>query len=149
MNNSLYAFPRPKNEPVWGYAPGTEERKKLKEALEKMYKETIEIPVIIGGQEIKTGETGKVIMPTEKDHVLATFYKVTEKDVEMAIEAAMKAHEEWANTPWVDRASVILKIATLISGKYRYILNAACMLGQGIFIINFSFHRKNINASRN
>ena len=131
MNNSLYAFPKPKNEPVYGYAPGSVERKKLREELEKMYKEQIEIPIIVGGKEIKTESTGKVVMPTEKDHVLATYYKVTEKEVQMAIDAAMKAHEEWANTPWIDRASVILKIATLISGKYRYILNAACMLGQG------------------
>lgn len=131
MNNCLFSFPKPKNEPVYGYAPGSVERKKLKEALDKMYNEKIEIPIIIGGKEVKTGNTGNVIMPTEKEHVLATYHKVSEKEVQEAIDAAMKAHEEWANTPWIDRASVILKIATLISGKYRYILNAACMLGQG------------------
>ena len=74
---------------------------------------------------------GEIVMPTENKHVLAKYYKVGEKEVKAAIAAAMKAHEEWSNTPWIERASVMLKIATLISGKYRYLINAATMLGQG------------------
>ncbi len=132
MNNTLFSFPKPENEPVLGYAPGSPERKKIREALNEVYNwKNFEICPIIGGKKIKTKETGTIVMPTENKHVLAKYYKVTEKEVKMAIDAAMKAHEEWANTPWIERASVMLKIATLISGKYRWLINAATMLGQG------------------
>ena len=131
MNNTLFSFPKPENEPVLGYAPGSPERKKIREALNELYNKQYEICPIIGGKKIKTKETGTIVMPTENKHVLATYYKVTEKEVQQAIDAAMKAHEEWANTPWIERASVMLKIATLISGKYRWLINAATMLGQG------------------
>lgn len=131
MNNTIFSFPRPENEPVLGYKPGSPERKEIRKALEELYATVTEIPAIIGGKEVKTKETGTIVMPTDNKHVLAKYYKVTEKEVKAAIAAAMKAHEEWANTPWIDRASVMMKIATLISGKYRYLLNAATMLGQG------------------
>ena len=132
MNNTLFSFPKPENEPVLGYAPGSPERKKIREALNEVYNwKNFEICPVIGGKKIKTKETGTIVMPTENKHVLAKYYKVTEKEVKMAIDAAMKAHEEWANTPWIERASVMLKIATLISGKYRWLINAATMLGQG------------------
>lgn len=131
MNNTLFSFPKPENEPVLGYAPGSPERAKIREALNELYKKEYEICPIIGGKKIKTKDTGTIVMPTENHHVLAKYYKVGEKEVNMAIDAAMKAHEEWANTPWIERASVMLKIATLISGKYRWLINAATMLGQG------------------
>ena len=114
-----------------GYKPGSIERKKIKEAMDQLLNMITEIPIIIGGKEIRTGNMGKVVMPTDHQHVLAHYHKVSEKEVKMAIEAAMAAHEEWANTPWIDRASVMQKIATLIAGKYRYLINAATMLGQG------------------
>ncbi len=131
MNNTIFSFPKPENEPVFGYKPGSAERKEIRKALDELYNVVTDIPAIIGGQEVRTGETGTVVMPTENHHVLAKYYKVGEKEVQMAIEAAMKAHEEWANTPWIDRASVMQKIATLICGKYRWLINAATMLGQG------------------
>lgn len=131
MNNTIFSFPKPENEPVLGYKPGSAERKAIREALDELYNTVTDIPAIIGGQEVRTAETGTVVMPTENKHVLAKYYKVGEKEVKMAIDAAMKAHEEWANTPWIDRASVMLKIATLITGKYRWLINAATMLGQG------------------
>ena len=131
MNNTIFSFPKPKNEPVLGYKPGSAERKEIRKALDELYNVVTDIPAIIGGQEVRTAETGTVVMPTENHHVLAKYYKVGEKEVQMAIEAAMKAHEEWANTPWIDRASVMQKIATLICGKYRWLINAATMLGQG------------------
>ena len=131
MNNTIFSFPKPENEPVLGYKPGSPERKAIRAALDELYNKITDIPAIIGGQEVRTGDTGTVVMPTEKNHVLAKYYKVGEKEVKMAIDAAMKAHEEWANTPWIDRASVMLKIATLITGKYRWLINAATMLGQG------------------
>lgn len=131
MNNTIFSFPKPENEPVLGYKPGSAERKEIRKALDELYNMVTDIPAIIGGKEVRTSETGTVVMPTENHHVLAKYYKVGEKEVEMAIEAAMKAHEEWANTPWIDRASVMQKIATLICGKYRWLINAATMLGQG------------------
>jgi len=131
MNNTIFSFPKPENEPVLGYKPGSAERKEIRKALDELYNVVTDIPVIIGGKEVRTSETGTVVMPTENHHVLAKYYKVGEKEVQMAIDAAMKAHEEWANTPWIDRASVMQKIATLICGKYRWLINAATMLGQG------------------
>ncbi|MBR1792320.1 MAG: L-glutamate gamma-semialdehyde dehydrogenase [Bacteroidales bacterium] len=131
MNNTIFSFPKPANEPVLGYAPGSPERKKIREALDQLYNTVTEIPVIIGGQEIRTGNIGNVVMPTEHGHVLAHYHKVGEKEVQMAIEAAMKARQQWADTPWIERASICQKIATLIAGKYRYLINAATMLGQG------------------
>ena len=131
MNNTIFTLPKPENEPVLGYKPGSPERKEIRKALEELYKKTTTIYPIIGGKEVKTAEMGEIVMPTDNKHVLAKYYKVTEKEVKAAIAASMKAHEEWANTPWLDRASVMLRIATLISGKYRWLINAATMLGQG------------------
>ena len=131
MNNTIFTFPKPENEPVLGYKPGSPERKEIRKALEDLYKKTTTICPIIGGKEVKTAEMGEIVMPTDNKHVLAKYYKVGEKEVQAAIAASMKAHEEWANTPWIERASVMLKIATLISGKYRWLINAATMLGQG------------------
>ena len=131
MNNTIFSFPKPANEPVLGYAPGSPERKKIREALDELYTTVTEIPIIIGGKEIRTGNMGTVVMPTENKHVLANYHKVGEKEVQMAIEAAMEARKQWAETPWIERASICQKIATLIAGKYRYLINAATMLGQG------------------
>ena len=127
MNNTIFHFPKPENEPVKGYAPGSPERKEIRKALDELYNKVTEIPAIIGGKEVKTKNMGEIVMPTENHHVLARYHKVSEKEVKAAIAAAMKARQEWADTPWIDRASVMLKIATLISGKYRYLINAATM----------------------
>lgn len=130
MNNSIVNFPCPANEPVKSYLKGSPERIALDAELERQYNTEIEIPIIIGGKEIRTGNTGKVTCPHEHDHVLATYHKVTEKEVNMAIEAAMEAHKEWSRTDWTVRAAIVLKMAELLATKYRPILNAACMLGQ-------------------
>lgn len=131
MNNTIFTFPKPDNEPVQGYKPGSAERKEIRKALEQLYQETTTIYPIIGGKEVKTSEMGEIVMPTDNKHVLAKYYKVGEAEVKAAIEAAMKAREEWADMPWLDRASIMMKIATLVRGKYRYLINAATMLGQG------------------
>lgn len=131
MNNAIFSFPLPQNEPIKSYAPGTPERKELQAKLAEMKSQQIEIPLIIGGKEVRTGDTGTVTMPTEHGHVLATYHKAGPKEVQMAIDAAMEAREEWANMPWVERASITLKIAELIATKYRSTINAATMLGQG------------------
>ena len=132
MNNANYVFREPQNEPVYSYAPGTPERALLQKELERQYNQEIEIPLIIGGKEVRTGDMGQVVMPTEHSHVLAKYHKVGKKEVQMAIDAAMAAKKGWEETPWIQRASVMMKAAELLATKYRYILNAACMLGQGI-----------------
>ncbi len=131
MNNAIFSFPLPQNEPIKSYAPGSPERKELQAKLAELKSQQIEIPLIIGGKEVRTGDTGTVTMPTEHGHVLATYHKAGPKEVQMAIDAAMEAREEWANMPWVERASITMKIAELIATKYRSTINAATMLGQG------------------
>ena len=131
MNNALFQFKEPKNEPIYSYAPGTPERALLQAEIEKQYNQVIDIPIIIGGKEIRTGKMGKVVMPTEHQHVLANYHMVSDKEVQMAIDAAMAAKKQWEEMPWVERASIMMKAAELLSKKYRYILSAATMLGQG------------------
>ncbi len=123
-------IPMPKNEPILSYAPGTPERKALQAELERMSNETIEIPLIIGGKEVKTGKMAKAVEPHNHKNVLANFHQATEKEVNMAIEAALAARKKWAATPYQARAAVFLKAAELISGKYRAKVNAATMLNQ-------------------
>lgn len=130
MNNSVINFPEPKNEPVKAYLEGSPERVALEEELKRQHATIVDIPIIIGGKEIRTGNIGKVVCPQDHKHVLATYHKVGEKEVKMAIEAAMKAHKEWSRTPWTTRAAIALKMAELLATKYRPILNAATMLGQ-------------------
>lgn len=131
MNNAIYNFSKPKNEPVLSYSPGSPERNLLEAELKDQSSKVIEIPLIIGGKEIKTGKTGKVVKPTEHRHLLATYHMATEKEVSLAINAALEAKECWMNLAWMERAAIMIKAAELISKKYRYLLNAATMLGQG------------------
>ncbi len=131
MNNANYIFREPKNEPVFSYAPGTPERAALKAELDRQYKKVVEIPLIINGKDVKTGDMGTVVMPTEHGHVLAKYHKVNKECVQMAIDAAMAAREKWESMPWIQRASIMMKAAELLATKWRYVLNAATMLGQG------------------
>jgi 1-pyrroline-5-carboxylate dehydrogenase len=131
MNNAIYNFREPKNEPVLSYKPGSEERKLLEEELKKQKNQIIDIPLVIGGKEIRTGKTGKVVMPSDHHHVLATYHMATEKEVSLAINAALDAKCEWMTLAWMERAAIMAKAAELISKKYRFQINAATMLGQG------------------
>ena len=128
--NGTRRVPPPVNEPVKSYAPGSPEKQALKARLESMAKERIDIPVVVGGKEIRTGDTGQAVMPHQHSHVLADYHKATREHVTQAIEAAKAAQREWANWPWEDRAAVFLKAADLLAGPYRATLNAATMLGQ-------------------
>jgi len=130
MNNYLYNFNVAKNEPVMNYAPGSKEVECLRKELDKQSNMQVEIPIIIGGKEIKTGNTGKVVMPHKHSHVLATYHIAGPKEIQMAIDAAMEAKKQWENMPWQDRAAIFLKAAELLSTKYRQVLNAATMLNQ-------------------
>jgi 1-pyrroline-5-carboxylate dehydrogenase len=123
-----FRVPIPNNEPIYSYAPGTSDREKLEQALKKLKGMKIEVPMIIGGKEVKTTE--KVDMTTPHDHgfVLGHYYKGGKKEVENAVKAALGAKASWEAMDWADRASIFLKAADLIAGKYRYELNAATML---------------------
>ncbi len=131
MNNAIYTFKEPKNEPVLEYRPGSPERISLEKELARQKSQVVDIPLIIGGKEIRTGNTGKVVMPTDHNHVLATYHKATEQEVAHAIDAAMTAKKEWLSMPWTERAAIMAKAAELLSTKYRDLINAATMLGQG------------------
>jgi 1-pyrroline-5-carboxylate dehydrogenase len=122
--------PTPVNEPVKSYAPASPERAELKTRLKQMANERIEIPLIIGGQEVRTGELAQAVMPHEHKHVLADWHKARREDVLRAVEAAREAQVEWANWPWEDRAAVLLRAAELLATRWRATLNAATMLGQ-------------------
>ena len=130
MRNSIINFPVPANEPVKSYLAGSPERIALEAELERQSNTVVDIPIIIGGKEIRTGNTGTVTCPHDHKHVLATYHKVSEKEVQLAIETAMKAWEEWSKTDWTVRAGIAMKMAELLATKYRPIMNAACMLGQ-------------------
>ncbi len=130
MSNGIFKVPFPKNETPREYLPGSKEKKELKSALAALKSQDIQIPLIINGQEVFTANTGKCIIPHEKDHVLAVFHKAGEKEVNDAVIAALNAKKEWERMPWEQRAAVFLKAANLIAGPYRSLLNAATMLGQ-------------------
>jgi len=130
MMNAKFTLPDPVNEPIFPYRAGSPEKLELKEMLEKMSSEKIEIPLIIGGKEIKTGNTGEVVMPHNHQHVLATFHKAGDKEIAMAIKASQEAKQKWAQMPWQDRAAIFKKMAELLSGPWRAVLNAATMLNQ-------------------
>jgi len=123
-------IPPPVNEPNRSYLPGSPERAKLKARLEAMAGEKIDIPIIIGGCEIRTGKTGQAVMPHDHEHVLADWHKAEPQHVQQAIEAAAKAKREWETWSLEDRAAVFLRAAELLTTTWRSTLNAATMLGQ-------------------
>ena len=131
MNETIIHIPKPSNEPVFEYAPRSIERNSIIEALKELQKKKTEIMPIIGGKKIKTNELGNVIMPHNHKHILATYHKVTPEIVHEAIENAMSVKSVWEDFPWEERASIAIKAAEIISKKYRFLLNAATMLGQG------------------
>jgi 1-pyrroline-5-carboxylate dehydrogenase len=130
MSTGIFTLPHPYNEPVRDYAPGSPERASLKQRLAELDGQQIEIPMIIGGQEVRTGTTAEAVKPHAKEHVLATYHKGGAEQVEQAIAAARDARAEWSRTPWEERAAVFLRAADLLAGPWRDTLNAATMLGQ-------------------
>ena len=130
MSNALFKTPIPLNEPILSYRPGSKEKEDLKARLNALKEEQIEIPLIIGGKEIRTGELGESIIPHNKSFVLAKYHKAGEKEVNLAVKAAREAWAEWSRFPWEERAAVFLKAGELLSGAWRSTLNAATMLNQ-------------------
>lgn len=134
MSTAGIRIPTPVNEPVRTYAPGTPERESLKNKLKQMStltgKDRIEIPLLIGGKEVRTGNLRKVVMPHAHGEVLAEFHLAGAKELQAAAEAALKAKADWENLAWTERAAIFLKAADLLAGPWRDTLNAATMLGQ-------------------
>jgi 1-pyrroline-5-carboxylate dehydrogenase len=130
MSFGYFDYPMPVNEPVFGYAPGSAERKQLKKVLSELKNEKPDIPMYIGADEVRTGNKLPLHPPHEIAHTLGYFHEGDETNVQQAITAALNAKENWAVMPWEDRAHIFLKAADLIAGKYRYHMNGTTMLGQ-------------------
>ncbi|MDR0787665.1 MAG: L-glutamate gamma-semialdehyde dehydrogenase [Gemmatimonadota bacterium] len=128
--SSIPNAPEPRNEKVLDYAPGSRERQELKAGIGKLRGEQAEIPVVVGGREIRTGELRKSIMPHNHTVPLATWHKAGTAEVLQAVQAAKEASREWASWRWEDRVAVFLRAADLLANSWRPILNAATMLGQ-------------------
>jgi 1-pyrroline-5-carboxylate dehydrogenase len=125
-----FSYPMPVNEPVLNYAPGSSERKRLKEVLAELKKQELDIPMYIGGKEVRTSRKQAIHPPHEIDHVLGYHAVGEEKHVRQAIDAALEAQENWANMSWESRANIFLKAADLMATRYRPYMNGTTMLGQ-------------------
>lgn len=130
MNLGYFNYPLPANEPVLSYAPGTPERKRLKDALAELKSTTVDIPMYIGGKEIRTGNKVAIHPPHERNHTLGFFHAGSESHVQDAIDAALAAKTSWAAMSWESRAGIFLKAAELLANKYRPYINGTTMLGQ-------------------
>lgn len=130
MNFGYFDYPMPTNEPVHSYAPGSSEREALKKTLAELKSQQIDVPMYIGGQEIRTGNKQPIHPPHEIAHTLGYFHEGDETHVREAIGAALAAKEKWAAMSWEDRAGIFLRAAELISTKYRHHMNGTTMLGQ-------------------
>lgn len=128
--NGFFKLPKAVNEPVNDYAPGSIERKKLKDALEGARSRIEDIPMYIAGEEVRTGITTDIFPPHDLNHKIGQFHHGDKTHVKQAIDAALAAKSSWESMPWEGRAAIFLKAAELISGPYRYKLNAATMLAQ-------------------
>jgi 1-pyrroline-5-carboxylate dehydrogenase len=131
LNNAVINVPKPVNEPIQGYAPGSPERVRLKQALADAAGKQLEIPLIIGGKEIRTGKLAKVVMPHDHRHVLAMYHQAGPDEVRLAIDTAVAAQAMWQSFRWEERCAIFLKAAELLAGKYRATINAGAMLAGG------------------
>ncbi|HNH21058.1 MAG TPA: aldehyde dehydrogenase family protein, partial [Ferruginibacter sp.] len=130
MQYGDFYYPLPANEPVLSYAPGSKERAALKATLKELKSSKIDVPMYIGGEEVRTGKTMELRPPHERKHLLGHFHVGDAKHVTKAINAALKAKDKWASMSWENRANIFLKAADLIAGKYRPYMNGTTMLGQ-------------------
>jgi 1-pyrroline-5-carboxylate dehydrogenase len=130
MNDAVVRVPRPANEPVLSFAPGSPERAAVKAALERVEGESFDIPLVIGGKEVRTGRTAPLRRPDSLGKSLGVYHMAGEAEAMAACEAALAAKASWEALPWEERAAVFLRAAELLTGKYRYYIEAATMLGQ-------------------
>ena len=131
MSNAIFQVPAPRNEPVVDYAPGSPERRTLVREIDRLRSQEIEIPLIIGGEEVWTGVTGQVVMPHDYHHVLGTYQKAGRAEVLRAVEASRAAWHDWGRMPWEARAAVFLKAAEILTCRWREEMNATAMLDLG------------------
>src|SRR3954452_3903241 len=129
-SHAIFRPPHTSNEPIHDYAPASPERLRLRRRLEQMRNERTEVPLVIGGRDVTTGDLKQAVMPHDKQHVLADVHQGTAEHVQQAIDAAATAWEDWSRWPWEERAGVLLRAAELLAGPWRDTLNAATMLGQ-------------------
>jgi 1-pyrroline-5-carboxylate dehydrogenase len=130
MVNSIPMPPTPVNEPILGYLPGSAERAALEVELKRQSNEILEIPCIINGEEIFTGDVVEQVMPHDHGHVIARVHMAGKKEIEAAISSALDAHEMWSTMPWQSRAAIFLKASELLRGPRRAEINASTMLNQ-------------------
>jgi 1-pyrroline-5-carboxylate dehydrogenase len=130
MTHGVFQVPAAQNEPVRAYAPGSPERTTLKTKLDQMSGDTIEVPLVIGGEEVRTGDLGRMVVPHDHGHALGTYHKASADHVAAAIDAAEAARPEWDAMPWQDRAAIFLRAAEMLASTHRDTINAATMLGQ-------------------
>jgi len=130
MANGIPSVPSPVNEPVLTYRPGSKERAELEAELARMKGEVLDIPLIIGGKEVRTGNMGECRIPHDHGHLLARYHKAGQAEVDLAVSAASEAWGSWSELDWGARATIFLRMAELLAGRYRMVLNAATMLGQ-------------------
>jgi 1-pyrroline-5-carboxylate dehydrogenase len=130
MNIGYFNYPLPPNEPVLSYGPGSPEKKLLKKAIAELKSVEQDIPAVIGGKEIRSGNKIKIRPPHELSHTLGYFHRSSKEQIHLAIEAALKAKVSWETLNWENRAAIFLKAADLLAGKYRSRMNGATMLGQ-------------------
>lgn len=130
MGKGFFEVPIAVNDPIKEYAPGSPERKEIKETYKKMYNSTVDVPLYINGEDIKTGDTVTMSPPHDHKHVIGTYHKAEKKHIELAISSALEARKKWSAMPWEQRAGIFLRAAELIAGPYRSKINAATMLGQ-------------------
>lgn len=130
MNLGYFAYPLPQNEPVLSYEPGSKERELQKRTINDLKKSTADIPMYIGGKEVRTGKLSAIRAPHETSRLLAQIHEGDEAHIRQAIDAALAARESWAAMSWENRANIFLKAADLIATKYRYHMNGTTMLGQ-------------------
>jgi len=128
--SGIFQTPPPKNERIISYAPGTAERQLLRKAIDEMRGQTADIPMYIGGKEVRTHKKKRISPPHDHQHLLGYYHEGGQEHVAQSIDAALQAKAAWENMGWENRASIFLKAAELVAGPYRYAINAATMLGQ-------------------
>ena len=142
MGKGFFEVPIAVNEPIKGYAPGSPERTKALDAYKKMYNSTIDVPMYINGEDVKTGNIDTMSPPHDHQHIVGTYHKAEKKNITTAISGALEARNTWANLPWEQRAAIFLRAAELIAGPYRAKINAATMVAQSKTI-----HQAEIDAA--
>ncbi len=142
MSKGFFNVPKATNEPVKSYAPGTPEREQVLSAYKKLWNEQVDVPLYIGSEEIKTGNTKTLSAPHDHQHIVGQYHLAEKQHVEKAIATALEARKEWSQMSWESRAAIFLKAAELIAGPYRAKINAATMIAQSKTI-----HQAEIDAA--